>query len=123
MQLALSPVKQNGVTLSVDGTTVIIAGCIDTARPGEFIQPFLKELNKKIISNGIKAITLDVTKLSFLNSAGIREIVEWILMLDTLPDHQKYSIHIIYNSRYIWQESSISTFVFLNADFVSKEVV
>ena len=123
MQLALSPIKQSGMILSVEGTTVYFSGCIDTPRPGKFLQPFLAELNREIINNDIKAITLDVTQLSYLNSAGIREIVDWIMTLDQLPEHQRFSIHFIYNSKYVWQESSISTFVFLNADFISKEVV
>jgi len=123
MQLALKPVKFGGIVLSTEGTTVHIKGCIDTPHPNVFMQPFIRELHSEITSAGIKSITLDLTKLSFLNSAGIREIVDWILMLDTLPSHQKYSIHILYSSRYMWQESSISTFVFLNIDFISKEVV
>ena len=123
MQLALSPVKYGGIVLSVEGTTVSIAGYMNSLQPGEFMQPFIRELNQEIINNGIRSINLDLTNLAFLNSAGIREIVDWILMLDTLPEHQRYSIHIIYSSRYLWQESSISTFVFLNTDFISKEII
>jgi len=123
MQLILSPVKCGGILLSAEGTTVTISGYMDSLSPGDFMQPFIRELNKEIIKYKVKSITLNIIDLAFLNSAGIREIVDWILMLDTLPEEQRYSIHIIYSSRYLWQESSISTFVFLNTDFVSKEIV
>lgn len=121
--LDLNPFEDNRVKLWAEGTTVHLSGYVHSVKPGEFLSPFIKELHKQIVEQGIKNITFDVTDLEHLNSAGIREIVNWILMLDELNENEKYYIHFLYSSKYLWQESSISTFVFLNIDYVSKEVV
>jgi hypothetical protein len=122
MSIHLSPLKEKELQMIVKGFTFYISGSVNLSNPSELMGPYILKLHNKAVESGIKKITLDITNLSFLNSSGIREIVNWILLLNNMPEEKKYAIHIKYNSRHQWQESSISTFVCLNPDLVTKEV-
>jgi hypothetical protein len=123
MAFQLKPVKREDIQMYVNGTTLSITGNVSMTNPSDILEPYITKLHKKIVEEGIRKVTLDLTRLVFLNSAGIREIVNWILLVNSLPEEKRYSVHIKYSSKYLWQESSTSTFVYLNPDFVSKEVI
>ena len=69
----------------------------------------------------VKDIIVDITNLRFLNSAGIRELVDWVMKLNSLTEDEKYKIKFLCSSEHKWQESSISTLIYLNPEFTSKE--
>ena len=121
--IKVETVSQGGVELKVDGTTVHISGCINHPSPGVFIEPFISKIHNSIIDNKIKSIAVDISDLRFLNSAGIRELVDWVMKLNTLQDDDKYKIKFICSSEHKWQESSISTLIYLNPEFTSKETL
>lgn len=123
MPIKIASVHEAGVKLEVKGNILYISGNIISETPGVFMAPFLRSLHENIVKNGLKTITLNVTELTFLNSSGIRELVDWILLLEELPAEKQYSINIIYNSRHLWQESSVSTLVYLNPNLVTKEKI
>ena len=85
------------------------------------MEPFLNEVHASIVDNNIKDITVDITDLRFLNSAGIRELVDWVMKLNSLEDDKKYKIKFLCSSEHKWQESSMSTLIYLNPDYTSKE--
>ncbi|MBN2444768.1 MAG: hypothetical protein JXJ04_25655 [Spirochaetales bacterium] len=123
MALQLKPEKREDLQMIVHGTTLSISGSVSMSNPAEILEPYIIKLHNKLVEEGIKRITLDLTRLAFLNSSGIREIVNWILLVNALPAEKRYAVHIKYSSKYLWQESSTSTFVYLNPDLVSKEVI
>jgi hypothetical protein len=116
-------VQKGGMELKANGTTVFISGCVNHPAPGMFIEPFISEVHNSVLSNNIKEIVVDITDLRFLNSAGIRELVDWIMKLGNLTEDKKYRIKFLCSSEYQWQESSMSTLVFLNPECTSKETV
>ena len=59
----------------------------------------------------------------FLNSTCIKLFARWILSINNLPENDRYSIKIKYDSQNIWQDSIISTFVYLNPNFVTIEKI
>lgn len=120
MGMKLLLVNEGNVQLRGEGDTVLISGNIDSQAPSKFLMPFFKDVHNEVISKNIKEIKLDIRKLNFLNSSGIKELVDWILKLDTLPEEQKYVITILTNPELLWQESSISTLVYLNTKLVKK---
>jgi hypothetical protein len=120
-EIKVAPVSEGGVDLKVEGTKVIIAGCINHPKPGIFMEPFLNKVHSSIIDNNIKTIDVDITDLRFLNSAGIRELVDWVMKLNALEDPKKYKIKFLCSSEHKWQESSMSTLIYLNPDYTSKE--
>lgn len=123
MAFQLKPVKREDLQMNVRGTTFSISGNVNLTNPADLLEPYIMELHNKLVEEGIRKVTLDLTRLAFLNSAGIREIVNWILLVNSLPEEKRYAVHIKYSSKYLWQESSTSTFVYLNPDLVSKEVI
>lgn len=123
MAISMETIIVDGVKMEVAGTTLNITGNIISPNPGHFMEPFLADFHKKVITAGYKSIVLDVTQLTFLNSAGIRALVDWILLLEELQPEKQYSIKILYSSKHLWQESSMSTLVYLNPNLISKEKV
>ncbi|MCG8570183.1 MAG: hypothetical protein MJB14_08590 [Spirochaetes bacterium] len=107
----------------VSNTELKITGTIDDKNPGLYMEPFIEELHQNILQNSVTEIEIDITELSFLNSAGIKELINWIIKLDTLPEEQKYKIIFICNKNHLWQESSISTMSFLNQQYVEKKII
>ena len=122
-EITVKTINESGVELKADGTTVTISGSINHPKPGVFMEPFIEEVHNSIVANGIKAINVDITNLRFLNSAGIREFVDWVMKLNELDIDKRYSIKFICSSEHKWQESSMSTLIFLNAEYTSKETV
>ncbi len=122
MDLNIPKISESGVEITTSGDTVFFYGSIDCPAPGAFLNPFFKELNKKIINHGIKNVKIDSKDLKFLNSSGIKEFVDWVMDLSTLSEEQQYFVEVITNPDQIWQESSISTLVYLNQKLIKKTV-
>ena len=114
------PVSESGIEMKTEGNTIIFAGSINHPRPQVFMEPFISEVHDAIIEKGIKEVSLDMTDLKFLNSSGIREIVDWVLKMSKLPDSEKYKINFICSAEHKWQESSITTLIYLNQNYTSK---
>ncbi len=121
MALTASPVNESGVTMTVSGNKIVMKGNVDSAQPGKFMQPFFAEVHENILKNGIKSIEVDIKELNFLNSSGIKELVAWIMKLESVPAAEQYKIKFLCNKDLLWQESSISTILFLNPDMISQE--
>ncbi|MBN2444762.1 MAG: hypothetical protein JXJ04_25625 [Spirochaetales bacterium] len=121
--LNVAMVSEGGVELKTAGTTIFISGCINHPKPGNFMEPFIESVHSAIIEKGIKEIIVDITDLRFLNSAGIRELVDWVMKLNSLPEDKIYKIKFLCSSEHKWQESSMSTLIYLNPDHTSKETV
>jgi hypothetical protein len=123
VNLNVEPVQKGGMELKAEGTTVYISGCVNHPSPGMFIEPFISEVHNRTIEQNVKEIVVDITDLRFLNSAGIRELVDWVMKLGSLTEDKKYKIKFLCSNEYQWQESSISTLVYLNSECTSKESV
>lgn len=121
--ITVKTVSESGVELKAEGTSVIISGSINHPKPGVFMEPFIEDVHNSVIASGIKAIQVDITNLRFLNSAGIREFVDWVMKLNELDVDKRYSIKFICSSEHKWQESSMSTLIFLNSEYTSKETI
>ena len=122
-ELNIETVSKSGIEMKVAGTTVYFSGSINHPRPGEFMEPFIQNIHDSILKNHIREIKVDITQLRFLNSAGIRELVDWVMKMSSLPDHQKYKIQFICSTEHKWQESSMSTLIYLNSENLSKVTV
>lgn len=115
-------VNESGVSMAFEDDTINISGSIDCVDPGLFMLPFLNEAHEYILEQAMEEVNVDIVKLNFLNSSGIKEFVEWIMKLEFLPDDQKYSIIFQCNHEFLWQEPSIKTLAFLNPDFVRMQL-
>jgi hypothetical protein len=122
-EIKIDTVTNSGIEMKATGTTVYLSGSINHPRPGEFMEPFIQKVHESIIENNILEIKVDITALKFLNSAGIRELVDWVMKLSHLPEEKKYKIQFICSTEHKWQESSMSTLIYLNSDYLSKVTI
>jgi len=103
--MQISPVQLAGgkVSLRVDGDTVSIAGEIDQLSPRDFMAGFLEIVHHMALGEMLVEVKVDVTKLVFLNSSGIKEILSWILRRNRLPPERKYRINFLFDPTVAWQ--------------------
>lgn len=111
-----------GVTMKFEDNTVTLAGSIDSQNPTKYMTPFLKEVHDKVLKQGVRNVLVNISDLSFLNSSGIKEFVDWIIRLESLTELQKYTIKFLCSYKYPWQETSIGTLTLLNPELVKFEM-
>ena len=123
MSSTLPRIEQNGILLDYDNTVRVltISGTVDLHKNDDLIQNYLAQVHSAMIESSYSNLTLDITQLKFLNSTAIAQIIDWILSVEMSKKEDQYHITIKYSSQYLWQESSVSTFVSLNDSIVSKE--
>ena len=121
MGLNIYSVNESGVSMKFEDQTVTISGSIDCKTPGVFMAPFLEEVHKYILKHEMQSVNVDIFKLNFLNSSGIKEFVNWIMRLELIPNGEKYHLKFICNHEFLWQEPSIRILTFLNSESVKME--
>ncbi|MBN1697989.1 MAG: hypothetical protein JW881_10785 [Spirochaetales bacterium] len=86
-------------TISARDNTIVLEGDIDHDNPDSFLKPFFKEVSSRFHD----LLILDITNLEFLNSSGIK------CMLDFLKTRAPESKVIIKTDRSkTWQRNSMS---------------
>ena len=78
-----------------NGVKVNFVGDIDVQNPEPIFVPFFEQIHNNIIENGIKYVELDFSKLTFLNSSGIKTLIKWITKVTPLPADKKYNFKLI----------------------------
>jgi hypothetical protein len=64
---------------------------------------FLEIVHHMALGEMLVEVKVDVTKLVFLNSSGIKEILSWILRRNRLPPERKYRINFLFDPTVAWQ--------------------
>lgn len=104
-----------------DQVDMKLSGDIDMENPGEVLKPFFGKLHEDLVANTIGGINVDFQNLSFMNSSGIKELVQWIMKVNTAG--HKYKINLVYSSGITWQGSSLPVLQKLHPDVVSVTAV
>jgi hypothetical protein len=107
--MQISPVQLAGgrVSLRVDGDTVSIAGEIDQLSPRDFMAGFFEIVHHMALGERLAEVKVDVTKLAFLNSSGIKEFLSWILRRNRIPPERKYRINFLFDPTVAWQPATL----------------
>lgn len=111
------------VSDSQDAAELKLVGEIDVEDPTQEIKPFFNKLHEGIVAAGLKTVNVDVLQLSFMNSSGIKEMVNWIMKVNVTPAPNKYKINLIYSRSITWQESSLPVLQKLHPDVVEVKPV
>jgi len=122
MNLTEREISHDTFKIIIFDNHVKISGIIEVREPGDILYQFFSDLHNEILEKEIKRIYLDIALLEFMNSSGIKEIVEWVLKLDDLDEKNSYKITFLYNPNILWQESSINTIIYLNEVLLSKQI-
>ncbi len=105
-----------------EGLNLLFSGTIDSQNSDILLSPFFDGVHKKIIEKGIKHVDLDFTKLEFLNSRGIKNIVRWILFIPQVPEENSYRIKMIACKHREWQATSLKMLTIIAPAFVTIQV-
>lgn len=114
----IETVQEDDVTLYFKEDTVYISGNIVQMKPELYMQDFFTELHQYVLEHEIKRVDVNITKLKFLNSAGIKVLIDWIILITELPEDEKYQLFFICDSKSFWQETSINTLAIIDSNIV-----
>jgi hypothetical protein len=115
----IETVKEDDVTLSFKENTVYISGNIVQIKPELYMHDFFTELHQYVLEHEIKRVDVDITKLKFLNSAGIKVLIDWIILITELSEDNRYQLFFIRDSKSFWQETSINTLAIIDSNIVN----
>ena len=122
MGLAFKKILDNGIEIVINDDKIQFIGTFDVLlSSNNFLKNIIDDIHKDILKKNIKSVYLDFSRLVFLNSSALKELVEWILTISNSKEEQKYSLIFIVNPEYLWQESSISTLMHLDSKVVKRE--
>ncbi|MCK5242406.1 hypothetical protein KAR34_08135 [bacterium] len=119
--LNIKPIESNGIRLQAKDDTVTISGSVDISNANKNLLTFFEEVHKNIQAKHMRKVFVDVTELKFINSAGIKEIVTWIMKLNDMPEKERYTIVFQCNPEISWQELTITSLVWLNQKYIKSE--
>ena len=94
MRIVIPSIRTEKMTLVAEEQTVKIKGRLDVQFPKQTLGLFLNNLHKEVCKKNGDMIYLDITELSYVNSASIREFLSWLLFVLKLnkKDHIKNKI-------------------------------
>jgi hypothetical protein len=107
-RLGLEPLRVGSLTVEVLDTaemvSVVLRGDSDAREAGPQLDAYLvQRVHPAALQAGLRDLRLDVTALEFLNSAGIKALVNWLLALKKQPPEQRYTIELRYDEAITWQ--------------------
>lgn len=110
MALNITPVDQGGIKIEsaeVDSKPAIVfSGNIELQNPGEVLDPCFAQVHEEVTTNSVKELVLDFTTLEFLNSSGIKSLINWFIKLPQLPEDKRYNLLIKSNKDITWQDTT-----------------
>ena len=126
-KLNIEPLELERVTLSVtdtdEGICVTLSGIIDMREPSLEVLPYLLKVHDETLKNNIKKVTADFSNLTFMNSSGIKSVINWIMKLGDITEEKRYTMIIKHNPEITWQGSTILMMKQLFKNFIVVEVV
>ncbi len=121
----IDPVTFDNATASLEeengGISLVLSGDIDMRDTSIEFLPYLLRIHDALVQNNVKKLRLDLLNLTFMNSNGIKSMINWIMKLSELPDNRRYKIHIASSSVIAWQESTLPVLCKLFPDFIVIE--
>lgn len=105
---------EHNFVLKAQFDLIQILGDIDARDPRHSLGHFLNEVHEKIISEKIKLVKVDVRKLGFINSVGIKEFTNWIAKVDQLTEAQVYKIQFLLDKNIQWQKNTFTALKWLS---------
>ncbi|MBN2531752.1 MAG: hypothetical protein JXB88_02610 [Spirochaetales bacterium] len=104
----------NRAIISAKGDTIILEGDIDHNDPEVFIKPFFE----KVLSQMHEVLIIDIRNLEFLNSAGIKCLLDF---LKAKPTDTRVLIKS--DKKKTWQQKSMAVIKSLDEENISLEDV
>jgi hypothetical protein len=101
--------------------TVRLSGTLTMQDPAVRVGGFFRTVHAAAMEDKLPELTLDVRRLSFVNSSSIRLFVEWITWVRKEPETSRYRLKFLTSRQVTWQRTTVSTLVSLARNIVSTE--
>lgn len=105
--LNIKPIHNKDKTLEI-----IFSGTMFSNSNPNFSK-YLNKLKKQLSNTDIEKVIVDFKKLNFMNSGGLKIILNWFKENEMYPKEKRYKIKITYDKDISWQELSFSYFITL----------
>jgi hypothetical protein len=96
--MEVTELKQKDLEIYVEDDTITIKGEINQENPEDFLTPFFM----KIIEQMNGDVTLDLRRLDFLNSSGIKPLIQFLM-----KRNKQWRVNIKTNPHSTWQRTSL----------------
>lgn len=125
-RLGLEPLRVGSLTAEIldtgESVSVVLRGDSDAREAGPSLDGYLvRQVHPAVLQAGLKNLNLDVTGLEFLNSAGIKALVNWLLVVKQQPAQQRYSIVLRYDEGITWQGKGLKPLACVAPSFLQLE--
>lgn len=125
-RLGLEPLHVGALTGEVldsdDTVSVVLRGDSDARDAGTALDDFLvKRVHPAVMKAGLKLLQLDVTGLEFLNSAGIKALVNWLIAIKKQQQADRYFIVLQYDEGITWQSKGLKPLACVAPSFLRLE--
>lgn len=115
-------VETLSVQLAADGS-VVFDGTLSLRDPNQVFGPHIKQLHKSVMAEGLKELTVDVTKLGYVNSSCLLIFLDWARWIEAEPAHQRYTLRFITRPGIAWQQLLFPTMQRICSGHVKVEVL
>jgi hypothetical protein len=119
----IDPIDIDKFQMKAEGNTIYFIGVLSTRNPDALLGPFIEKVHNNVTQMNIKEIKVNLTELSFINSAGIRVLANWVIKNRQLPENKKYKIHFISNYQYAWQKNNMQALTLLNKEYTTVKTI
>lgn len=121
MLFNLNPRKIDTFELFIQDDIIVMKGDMYISQEAILeLAGFLKEAHKLALETDRKTVVLDVRDLVFLNSSGLREILQWINMVSALPPEKSYKVKFILDKHKSWQTVMLDNLKLFSANIVAE---
>lgn len=105
---SVPPLLLDGVEVHIVDDVVHFAGVIAMRDPYATVTPYLAQIHRAAVESGITQLRVDITKLRFMNSSGIRSLVDWVEWILAEPQASRYELHFVTKVDVTWQGTTLS---------------
>lgn len=119
MQISEVQAASGEVIFRAEGNWIFVKGEIDPTSPRDFIAAFFELVHNMAVGENLSELHIDVTRLSFLNSSGIKEFLSWILRRNRLAHGKKYCMNFVYDPTVTWQPITLARLRDLDPDAIT----
>lgn len=125
-RLSLEPLHVGALIAEVldtdNSVSIVLRGDSDARDAAAALDEFLvRRVHPAILKAALKLVQLDVTGLEFLNSAGIKALVNWLLAIKQQQQPSRYFVVVQYDEGITWQAKGLKPLTFVAQSFLRLE--
>ncbi|HOV14579.1 MAG TPA: hypothetical protein PK771_09870 [Spirochaetota bacterium] len=101
-----------------EGVELVFRGLVDDKDPELLLSNFFDEAHEKLVKYECKKVELNFRNLVFLNSSGIKVLIQWVTKDASLSSEKRYRYVMKINPNFHWQGNSCNMLKMLVPDLI-----